>query len=355
MTDAIGTLHLTDTVPAEPPASTTPAVSVIVPARDAEPTLARALAALCAQDLAEPYEVLVVDDGSGDATAQIAVGWGEPVRLIRRTRSGGPGTARNLGAAQARGPVLAFTDADCFPHAGWLSAGLAAMRSGADLVQGAVAAEPGVARTPFDRTVIVSGDTGLYPTANLFVGRALFDAVGGFHDWLREPERGRRFTPADGRRKRAGRTPIGEDTRFGWAARRRGAVATFAPAALVHHEVAGGSLVDELLDRWHWARDMPAVAAQVPELRSACFHRRWFFSRKTARFDAALAALVIAAVTRRPALLAGAVPYTRWVLAESRRMGGTDGLRHGLGSVVSDGVTLAALVRGSIVWRCVLL
>src|SRR5689334_12401466 len=103
------------------------AVSVIVPARDAAATLDGTLRALAAQDLDDDFEVLVVDDGSTDATAAIAEGFGPPVRLLRMTGSTGAGSVRNHGAAAARGHVLAFTDADCAPTPGWLRAGLRAL------------------------------------------------------------------------------------------------------------------------------------------------------------------------------------------------------------------------------------
>lgn len=335
-----------------------PAVSVIVPARDAAPTLERCLRALAAQELDEAYEVLVIDDGSTDETTAIAARWAPGVRLIRNGPARGPGAARNRGAAEAGAPVLAFTDADCFPAPSWLAQGVRAIRAGADLVQGAVAPEPGVARTPFDRTVIVSAENGLYPTANVFVRRDVFAAVGGFRDWLGDHERARgrrRFAPRDRRRARAVRTPIGEDTLFAWQIRRGGARTAFAPDALVHHAVVPGRLWDEILDRWHWASDMPAVAGLVPELRATCFHHRWFFSRKTARFDVAMAAVVVALLTRRRIALAAAWPYADWILTEARRLGGGEGVRHGLGSPVSDAATLAALLCGSVAWRTVLL
>jgi glycosyltransferase involved in cell wall biosynthesis len=342
-----------------PPLADTPVVSVIVPARDAAPTLGRTLAAISEQDLPGAFEVLLVDDGSSDETLTIAREWEPRVTIIRSEFSRGPGAARNLGAAQARASILAFTDSDCFPAPGWLSAGVRAIDAGADLVQGAVRPDPAVARTPFDRTVVVAGDAGLYPTANVFVRRELFDSLGGFRDWLLEHEeqtgKKRRFAPADRRRQRTARTPVGEDTLFAWGGRRRGARTAFAPGAIVHHAVVPGTLRDEILDRWHWARDMPGVAALVPELREASFYRRWFFSRKTARFDFAVACLALAVVTRRVAPLAGTWPYLDWIVSEARRMGAADGARHALGSVASDGATLAALLTGSATWRCLLL
>jgi glycosyltransferase involved in cell wall biosynthesis len=331
-----------------------PAVSVIVPARDAAPTLARTLQALSRQDLVEPFEVLVVDDGSTDETLKIARQWEPMVRAIASEVGRGPGAARNRGAADARAPILAFTDSDCFPTESWLTAGLQAIRAGADLVQGAVRPDPTVARTPFDRTVVVEADLGLYPTANIFVRRDLFASLGGFRDWLLEHEQrsGRpRRRPADRRRARAARTPIGEDTLFAWSGRRRGAETTFTDAALVYHAVVPGRLWDEVLDRWHWARDMPGVARLVPELREVSFYRSWFFSPKTARFDFAVGAVAVAHLAHRPVVLLGALPYLEWVAIESLRMSPADGLRHALGSLVSDSVTLGALLAGSVAWR----
>jgi hypothetical protein len=119
--------------------------------------------------------------------------------------------------------------------------------------------------------------------------------------------------------------------------------------------VVPGTLWDEVLDRWHWTRDMPGVARQVPELRDRYFYRRWFFSAKTAHFDLAAASLAAAVVTRRRAALIGALPYARWLTIESRRWSPRDGARHALGSVVSDAATLAGLLLGSATWRYPLL
>lgn len=331
-----------------------PAVSVIVPARDAGPTIERTLAALRAQELDRPYEVIVVDDGSRDNTARLARHAGAPVRVVDGIGEG-PGAARNRGVRDARASVLAFTDADCFPTEGWLAAGLAALEE-ADLVQGAVAPDPAVPRTPFDRTVMVDRDRGLYQTANLFVRRDLFDRVGGFRDWaLFAPSGARRVWAEDRRRGRASRTPIGEDTSFAWAARRTGARAVFASNAVVHHEVVPGRLRDEIADRLHWARDMPGLAARVPELRSACFYRGVFFHARTARFDLALASLAVAALTRSMWPLLGAAPYARWVAREAGTWSGRRAMEFAIGSVAVDGVTFLALASGSITWRSPLL
>ncbi len=332
---------------------TDPVVSVIIPARDAAPTLERTLVALSDQTIGADFEVVVVDDGSRDRTPEIARAHGSFVRLVSNPESLGPGAARNRGVQEAAGPVLAFTDADCFPTPGWLAAGLA-MVDQADLVQGPVAPDPTVARTPFDRSVVVERGGGFFPTANLFVRRPLFEAVGGFRDWVLE-ERGHRQWATDRRRGRASRTPIGEDTLFAWTALRQGARSAFASEAIVHHAVVPGSVLDDVADRWHWARDMPGLARLVPELRDGTFHRHVFFNEVTAKFDYALAGLAAAAATRRGRWLLAAVPYLRHVRHHARQWPARDQLSYLAGAPIVEAATLAALLTGSLAWRSVVL
>lgn len=327
-----------------------PSVSVIVPARDAEPTLQRTIEALRAQRFEAEFEVIVVDDGSRDQTPTIAERHEPFIKLIRNERSEGPGAARNRGARAARAPVLAFTDADCFPTPHWLERGLEAIAA-AELVQGAVQPDPQAPRAPFDRTIVVDGDSGQYQTANLLVRRETFDAVGGFRDWALERP-GRRRWSIDRRRGRATRTPIGEDTLFAWSARRAGARCEFAPDALVHHEVVPSNVRDEMADAWHWTRDMPGMVRLVPELRDTYFYRRWFVSERTLRVDLAAAGLVAAAVTRDELWLAGVVPYAISVTREAFRYGiRRGGVRRALGAPLSDAMGLIGLIAGSIAWR----
>ncbi len=88
----------------------TPRFSVIIPAFNAAATLARAIESVRAQSW-PAHEIIVVDDGSSDATAQVAAGFGDAVRLIRQPNRG-VSVARNAGAAAASGDWLAFLDAD---------------------------------------------------------------------------------------------------------------------------------------------------------------------------------------------------------------------------------------------------
>lgn len=103
-----------------------PRFSVVIPAFNAAATLARAIESVLAQSWAA-HEIIVVDDGSGDATAAIARGFGERVRLIQQA-NGGVSVARNTGAAAASGDWLAFLDADDWyapdrigRHAEWIA------------------------------------------------------------------------------------------------------------------------------------------------------------------------------------------------------------------------------------------
>jgi glycosyltransferase involved in cell wall biosynthesis len=85
-------------------------VSTVVPARDAEAYLGEAIESVLNQTL-PVAEVIVVDDGSTDATAHIADGFGNPVRCVRQAASG-VGAALNRGVEEASGALLAFLDAD---------------------------------------------------------------------------------------------------------------------------------------------------------------------------------------------------------------------------------------------------
>jgi glycosyltransferase involved in cell wall biosynthesis len=85
-------------------------VSFVVPVRDGAAYLAECLQSILAQTVS-PLEVLVVDDGSTDASAAIASACGAPVVCLRQPRRG-QAAARNRGVAAARGEFVAFLDAD---------------------------------------------------------------------------------------------------------------------------------------------------------------------------------------------------------------------------------------------------
>jgi glycosyltransferase involved in cell wall biosynthesis len=321
------------TSPRAPPrryaADPVPTVSVIVPARDAAATLPALLDALAAQER-PPDEVIVVDDGSTDATPEIA-GRHRVVTTVVPGGGDGPGAARNLGVARSTGEVLAFTDADCAPTPRWLAAALAAFDDGADLVQGAVTPPPDARLGPWDRTVWVTHHFGLFETANLLVRSEVFHRAGGFEPWL-SPSRSKE---------------LGEDVWLGWRAVRVGARSAFVPDALVHHAVFERDARAFVAERLR-LRYFPEMARRVPELREAFFHRRLFLTPRSAAFDLALASVTVAAVRRRPLALAGVLPYARLLAADAR----TRGPRRTAVHAVADAVGFGALAAGTVAARC---
>lgn len=93
-----------------------PSVSVIVPAYNEEREIARCIEALLAQDYPGPMEILVINDGSTDRTAEIARRY--PVTVIDVMPNRGKSHALNTGISKATGEILVFTDSDSHMDAG---------------------------------------------------------------------------------------------------------------------------------------------------------------------------------------------------------------------------------------------
>ena len=85
-------------------------VSVVIPAYNAEACLERTVCSVLGQTR-QAQEVILVDDGSGDATAKVALKFGSQVRLLRQAHAGAS-AARNAGIMAAQGRLVAFLDAD---------------------------------------------------------------------------------------------------------------------------------------------------------------------------------------------------------------------------------------------------
>jgi len=107
-----------------------PAVTVVIPMLNASGHIATLLDSLWAQDFEGPWEIIAVDNGSVDGTAQLARELLEapaPKNLLRGEvllvpSPQGYATPRNAGARHSRAPLLAFCDADGAVDACWLSA-----------------------------------------------------------------------------------------------------------------------------------------------------------------------------------------------------------------------------------------
>jgi glycosyltransferase involved in cell wall biosynthesis len=310
-----------------------PAVSVVVPARNARATLGGTLAALAAQQIEHEYEVIVIDSGSTDGTRSLAQS-SPAVTAVLDNPGGEPAGSRNVGAARARGAALAFTDADCEPEPGWLAAGLRALEH-ADIVQGQVVP----ARPPgrFDRTIWITHEYGLYETANLFVRRETFERVGGFLPVLAPDQ--------------SDDVPFGEDAWFVWRAKRAGAVTAFAEDAIARHAVYERSAREYVAERER-TRLFPPLVALIPELRETFLHRRLFLSRESARFDLALVCVAIGLVGRRRApIAAGVIPYAMSVWRDAGWSPRQERPRAAGARIASDALTFVSLIRGSVAAR----
>jgi glycosyltransferase involved in cell wall biosynthesis len=100
-----------------------PEFSIVVPSRDRPNQLRDCLAALARLETPkEQFEVIVVDDGSREPYAGMLAGLSGGIKIRSvRLEGGGPGQARNAGAAVARGRFIALTDDDCEPEPNWLA------------------------------------------------------------------------------------------------------------------------------------------------------------------------------------------------------------------------------------------
>jgi GT2 family glycosyltransferase len=178
---------------------------VVVPTSNRADYLEVTLASLAAQDLAGPYEVIAIDDGSRDRTPAVIDAAG--VRSVRRDEPRGPNAARNTGVRVAGADLIAMVDDDVWAPPGWLRALVdgAERHAGAAALGGPIRARfEGPAPRSCGRELppITSLDLGpadreaeLVWSANMAIRRAAFELVGPFderfstggdeEDWLR--------------------------------------------------------------------------------------------------------------------------------------------------------------------------
>ncbi len=170
-------------------------ISVIVPHYDQLEALGLCLASLEAQSLArDRFEIVVVDNASPCGIDAVRAAVGARARVLLETPKGA-GPARNRGAAEARGAVFAFIDADCAASPTWLEEGLIGLQSH-DVVGGRVdvsvpderrmtGAEAFERVFAFDFRSYIE-DKGFTGSGNLFCRREVFEQVGGFRPAVSE-------------------------------------------------------------------------------------------------------------------------------------------------------------------------
>ncbi len=161
-------------------------ISFIVPAFNEERVLGRTLSAIheAARTAGRPYEIVVADDSSTDATAAIARSHGARVVSVANRQIA---ATRNAGARDATGDILVFVDADTLVNARTLLTSLKALDEGA-VAGGAVVRFDGHTPWPGHIAVLLiswSMRVGrLAAGCYLFCTRAAFRASGGFDERL---------------------------------------------------------------------------------------------------------------------------------------------------------------------------
>lgn len=189
-----------------------PKFSVVIPTYERHDLLSTVLQRLSVQTFRD-FEVVVVDQ-SAQPWPDAAREHGMPVVYVH-TDIRGAVTARNIGAQIASGEILAFTDDDCEPSAGWLS-GAAARFAEEDIVglEGLIVSDK--LDDPNYRPVTNDGFEGIgFMTANLFIRSSIFQSLGGFDIRFENPH-------------------FREDTDLGWRAQSYGPLPFSREAWLFH-------------------------------------------------------------------------------------------------------------------------
>jgi glycosyltransferase involved in cell wall biosynthesis len=158
-------------------------ISVIIATKDRAEYLDRALESLAKQIGAPSFEVIVVDNGSTDATAQI----------VERARSQHPfeveyvfeerpnrGAARNRGLAVAKGYLVAFCDDDVYAPPGWLAAHDSAHDAPGLIVNGPIVNVPSYHERP--KPVLANYSRAALCTCNVSIQRSALREAGGFDE-----------------------------------------------------------------------------------------------------------------------------------------------------------------------------
>lgn len=314
-----------------------PDISVVVATFNRSGELPDLLKSLELQVGAPRFEVVIVDDCSTDATAevleQLAATTALDLHHLRTAKNSGPATARNLGWRAARGRLVAFTDDDCLPQPRWL-ASLARALARTDVVQGCTLPNPNHEKGPFTHTILRDDEHGYYETCNMGYRRSVLEQVGGFDEQFR--------------------APFGEDTDLAWRAIAAGARTTFEAEALVWHEVRPGNLRSKLRKLPREAGVVLAVAKH-PGLR-AYTQTPLFFKRSHPRALGILAGIAILLV--RPGFLTlgtCALLARPWVTYQAGIVGRRDLMRALPRLLILDLAQMLVLARASIRYRTIFL
>jgi GT2 family glycosyltransferase len=237
-----------------------PRASVVVCTYNGECWLRGCLEALSRLDYPD-YEVIVVDDGSTDGTAEITREFAR-FRLIS-TPNGGLSNARNLGLEAASGAIVAYVDDDARPDESWLTHLVRVLEStGHAAVGGPNIPPPGdglvadcVANAPGGPIHILLSDTEAehIPGCNMAFRKASLLEIGGF-----DP----RFRVA------------GDDVDICWRLHNAGETIGFSPGAVVHHH-RRSSVRAYLRQQFQYGKAEALLERKWPRRYNAAGHLTW--------------------------------------------------------------------------------
>lgn len=177
-------------------------ISVVIPAFNASRYIAEAIDSTLAQSLDRPLEVIVVDDGSTDDTAEVLAPYDSRIRILGQ-KNDGVSSARNLGIERCKYNLIALLDADDRMNPGRLTAQASALETRADAVLSFTSVElidsngRFLERQPKIVSDVSAGDEGMtsrlfrhnfITTSSVMFKRDIVLEAGGFNPRLRYSE-----------------------------------------------------------------------------------------------------------------------------------------------------------------------
>lgn len=322
-----------------------PEVTIVVPVRNRTDMLGDLLESLIAQDMPPDRLELIVVDGDStepvrETVEQAAARAPFAVRYLKVQEDRGPVSKRNLGVANARGAIIAFTDSDCRATPGWVRALTDPMRDPSiGFVSGPVTYKPEQKKSFYSKlTAETLAEHPTYPAANIAYKRALFIDMNGFDETL-------------GARDFLGRATECADTDLAWRIRKAGWRNVFVPDALILHEVEDLSPLQWLLEPTRLIL-LPLLIKLHPEIAPRLLRWNLVFYPGTLRVYGAVLVAIILLLIEPWLLVAGAVAgvVLIWTLKvrsfDPRRL--IDALRDAGLHFARLGVLAATLIAGSL-------
>lgn len=241
-------------------------LSVVIAAKNSSDTLGEQLRALVSQPWPHGGEIIVVDNGSSDKTAELATSFDSsdrPVLVLPCAEVAGAGYARNRGVEAAAFDRIGFCDADDVVGDRWIST-LGNALDSADVVGGFLdldrlntrAAAQSRGDWNMSGLPLLGGSVPVLSSCNLGISRPLFESVGGFDtNYLRS-----------------------QDAELSVRIHESGAETAYAEDMVVHYRMRN-SPRDVFDQAYNWGRNEPFILRQIsensPELSPIAMVRSW--------------------------------------------------------------------------------